>query len=135
MLLVTVQYLNLHHLRNQFEHIIMTESEIFWEENESVKVIIMKKISQNLFNNYYWHDFQLINFCLYEYFKLITVKSIILSNNIYFLSKHFKYKTHTQKYSEKKITITFIITLIDLLSEKQFIENRVHNDHSETEII
>src|SRR5205814_2652215 len=48
-----IQHLNLHHLQNQFEHIVMSESEVFEKENESVRVITVKKTFSSLFDHYY----------------------------------------------------------------------------------
>ena len=110
----------------------MPEPGVFEEEDEPARVITVKKTLLSLFDHYYWHDFQLIEFCLYEYFKLITVKSNTLTSDIHFLSEHLNYETHVQSYSEKQPADTFTVILTDSLSENQTLENSIHGDHSET---
>ena len=110
----------------------MPESGIFEREDESVRVITVKKTFSSLFDHYYWHDSQLIEFCLYEYFKLVTVKLNTLTSDIHFLSEHLNYETHVQSYSEKQSADTFTVILTDSLSENQTLENSICGDHSET---
>jgi len=127
-----IWHLNLHHFWNQFEHIAMPEPGVFEGGDEPARVITVKKTFSSLFDHYYWHGSQLIEFCLYEYFKLVTVKSNTLTSDIHFLSEHFNYETHVQSYSEKQSADTFTVILTDSLLKNQALENSICSDHSET---
>ena len=110
----------------------MPEPGVFGGGDEPARVTTAKKAPPSLFDHYYWHGLQLIEFCLYEYFKLITVKLNTLTSNIHFLSEHFNYEIHVQSYSEKQPADTFTVILTDSLLKNQALENSVCGDHSET---
>ncbi len=52
--------------------------------------------------------------------------------NFQFHSEHSNYEIQIQSYSEKRSADTYTVILIDLLSENQSSENRIHDDHFET---
>ena len=102
-LLTTFQNLNFWHLQNWFKSIIQTKLKVFEEEEKSVIVTRARKTLWIMFDYYYWCDSFFSNFSLYEYFKLIIIKSKIktTSKDIWFLSKHSDYEKKIQNYFEK----------------------------------
>lgn len=129
-----IRRLNLGQLRLRFQRIIMAEPGLIWGEEEQTRVIKAKKAPQSLFNHYYWRGPSFSDFCLYEYFKLVDVKSMTqaTSRDIRFLPEHPNYDNLIQQYSEKSSAPTFVVTLIGSLSENQPLEDSVRGGHPET---
>ena len=48
-------------------------------EEESARVTTAKNAPQNLFDHYHWRGSSFFSYCLYEYFKLVTVKKLSLA--------------------------------------------------------
>ena len=131
---MTIHHLNLCQVWFCFENIIMEKSQALGEEDELARVTCARMTSVNLLDHYYWRGFSFIGFCLYEYAKLVNIKSMTLkiTRDIQFLFKHFNYENQIQSYSEKSAVHTYTVTLNESLSENQSLENSVRGGHSET---
>ncbi len=113
----------------------MAEPGIFWGRHEPARVTNAKKTSLSVFDNYYWRGPSFINFCLYEYFKLVTVKPMAeeTSHDIQFLPEHPNYESKIQCYTGKRPADTYTVALTGPLSENQPLEDGIHGGHPETE--
>jgi len=130
-----IRRLNLCRLRYRFEHIVMGRSGAFWAGDEQAKVTSAKKAPPNFFDHYYWRGPSFISFCVYEYFKLVTIKpkTLATSKDISFLPQHPNYENRIQSYSEKTSASSYTVALIGSLSENQALEDSVRGGHPETE--
>jgi hypothetical protein len=129
-----VRHLNLRHLKDRFEYIIMGEPGAFPGQDESVRISIAKKAPLSLFDHYYWRGPSFVDFCLYEYFTLVTINSMkyATSSDIRFLPEHPNYENQIQSYSEKRPTAIYTVALVGSLSENQVLEDSVRGGHPET---
>ena len=83
----TIRRLNLRHLRYRLDHVLAAEPGAFGEGDETARVTIARKAPSTFFDHYRWRGPRFSGLCLYEYVKLVVVKTMAsaISTDIPFL--------------------------------------------------
>jgi hypothetical protein len=92
----TIRRLNLRHLRCRLDYVLAAEPGAFGVGDETVRVTIARKVPSTFFEHYRWRGPRFSGLCLYEYMKLVVVKTIAsaISTDISFLPDHPRHETH-----------------------------------------
>jgi hypothetical protein len=83
----TVRRLNLRHLRYRLDHVLAAGPGAFGVGDETARVTIARKAPSTFFEHYRWRGPRFSGLCLYEYMKLVVVKTMAsaISTDIPFL--------------------------------------------------
>src|SRR6267378_3997570 len=89
--------------RYRLDHVLAAEPGAFGEGDDTARVTIAKKAPSTFFDHYRWRGPRFSGLCLYEYVKLVVVKTMAsaISTDIPFLPEHPLHQTHIQNYSER----------------------------------
>jgi helitron helicase-like protein/PIF1-like helicase len=131
----TIRRLNLRHLRHRLDHVLAAEAGTFLGEDEQARVNIAKKAPTTFFEHYRWRGPSFSTLCLYEYVKLVVVKTMAsaTSADIPFLPEHPRYETHVQNFSERRAANDYSVAFNSSVSENQRLEDSVRGGHPTTD--
>ena len=128
----TIRRLNLRQLRYRLDHVLAAEAGAFGVGDETARVTIARKAPSTF---YRWRGNDFSDLCLYEYMKLVVVKTMAsaISTDTRFLPDHPLYKTHIQNYSKKRRAADYAVALNGSISENQALEDSVRGGHPQTD--
>lgn len=72
----TIRRLNLRHLRYRLDHVLAAEPGAFGVGDETARVTIARNAPSTFFDHYRWRGPRFSGLCLYEYVKLVVVKTM-----------------------------------------------------------
>lgn len=124
--------LSLFALRNRFPSIIFQDIEDCTETYH--RLSNLSQLPNSIFDNYKWRGFELADFSLFDYLKLITIanKSESISDNISFSPAHPNPGVKVQKPLGPSSSCEVLISLIGSLTNEKA-EDIVQGGHKETD--
>ena len=131
----TIRRLNLRHLRDRLDHVLAAKAGTFLGREEQARVSIAKKAPTTFFEHYRWRGPSFSGLCLYEYVKLVVVKTMAsaTSADILFLPDHPRYETHVQNYSVSRAANDYSVAFNSTISDNQPLEDSVRGGHPTTD--
>ena len=103
--------------------------------DETTRVTIARNAPSTFFDHYRWRGPRFSGLCLYEYMKLVAVKTMAsaISTDIPFLPDHPLHETHIQNYSKRRGAHDYSVALNGSISENQPLEDSVRGGHPQTD--
>ena len=131
----TIRRLNLRHLRYRLDHVLTAEPGAFGVGDETARVTIARNAPSTFFEHYRWRGPCFSGLCLYEYVKLVVVKTMAsaISTDIPFLPDHPRHETHVQNYSESRGANDYSVAFNSTISDNQPLEDSVRGGHPQTD--
>jgi len=135
MLPTTIRRLNLRNLRHRLDHVLAAVPGAFGMGDETARVTTSKRAPSTFFDHYRWRGPRFSTLCLYEYVKLVVVKTMAsaLTSDIPFLPDHPLHESHMQNYSERRCANDYSVAFSSTVSENQPLEDSVRGGHPQTD--